>query len=187
MRHKVSAVMIAYNEAAIIENTLKALQWCDEIIVVDSGSTDSTWALCEQYGCRLFSRNFDGYGPQKRFAMTQARYDWILSIDADEVVSEVLQKEMSAVLAQENIPAVGYHLPRTMIFLGKKIKSEYGKPCLRLFHKGYGQVTLDKVHEKIQVQGEIHTLQGQLWHYSYRSIHDYFYKFNKYTSFAAEE
>ncbi len=187
MKHKVSAVLIVMNEAAILENTLRALQWCDEIVVVDSGSTDGTVALCEQYGCKVFYKAFEGFGEQKRFAVAQAEHEWILSIDADEVLSEGLQTEIQAALAQPHIAEAGFYLPRTLIFWGEKIRSEYKVPCLRLFHRQKGEVTPDKVHETIKVSGEIGSFKNPIWHDSYRSIHDYFHKFNKYTTLAAQE
>jgi glycosyltransferase involved in cell wall biosynthesis len=187
MKHKVSAVLIVMNEAAILENTLKALQWCDEIVVVDSGSTDGTVALCEQYGCRVVYKAFEGFGEQKRFAISLAQHEWILSIDADEVLSEGLQGEIQELLSRNHIEEAGFYLPRTLIFWGAKIRSEYKVPCLRLFHRQKGGVTPDKVHEKIKVSGKTGYLKHPIWHESYRSIHDYFEKFNRYTTLAAQE
>ncbi|WP_338762186.1 glycosyltransferase family 2 protein [Bernardetia sp. ABR2-2B] len=187
MTHKVSAVLIAYNEATIIEETLKALVWCDEIIVVDSGSTDRSQEIYDKYNCKVFIRDFDGFGTQKNFAFSQAKYDWILSMDADEVLSKKLQQEIQKKLEQETIEESAFNLPRTLIFLEKRIQSELKKPCLRLFNKNKGGVTLDKVHEIIKVEGKIGAFKNEMLHYSYKNIHDYFNKFNRYTTLASEK
>lgn len=187
MTHKVSAVLIAYNEASIIEETLKALTWCDEIVVVDSGSTDESHEIYANYKCRVFLRDFDGFGTQKDFAFSKAKNDWILSIDADEVLSNKLQKEIQQKLNQEIIEESAFNLPRTLIFLEKRIQSEIKKPCLRLFNKNKGGVTLDSVHEIIKVEGKIGTFKNEMLHYSYKNIHGYFNKFNRYTTLASEE
>lgn len=187
MSHLVSAVLIAYNEGNVIEKTLKALTWCDEIIVVDSGSKDNSQEIYEKYNCNVFVREFDGFGMQKDYAFSQAKHDWILSLDADEVLSEGLQKEIQECLKQDTILESGFNLPRTLIFLDKRIASEIKKPCLRLFNKQKGGVTLDSVHEKIVLTGKIGSFRKEMLHYSYRNIHNYFDKFNTYTSLAAEE
>ena len=186
MIHKVSAVLIAYNEASIIEETLKALVWCDEIVVVDSGSRDNSQQIYDKYKCRVFTRSFDGFGTQKNYAFLQAQNDWILSIDADEVLSKELQDEIQNKMQQNNISESAFNLPRTLIFLKKRINSETKKPCLRLFNKTKGGVTLEKVHEKVRVEGEVGTFKNEMLHYSYRNIQDYFNKFNYYTTLAAE-
>ncbi len=187
MSHKVSAVLIAYNEANIIEETLKALTWCDEIVVVDSGSTDKSQEIYAKYNCKVLVREFDGFGTQKDFAFSQAKNDWILSMDADEVLSKKLQDEIQQVLSQQTIQESAFNLPRTLIFLDKRISSETKIPCLRLFNKNKGGVTLDKVHETIRVEGKISNFKNEMLHYSYRNIHDYFNKFNRYTTLASEE
>ena len=185
---KLSAVLITYNEASVIERTLRALQWCDEIVVVDSGSTDDTVLQCEQCGCRVVYRPFDGYGPQKRFAVAQAQHDWILSIDADEVVTDDLRKEIQQWLAKEPIYQ-GFLLPRSLVFMDKRLRfgGQYKAPILRLFHRQYGHFNANQVHESIELNGKTRTLQNQLLHYSYASTEAYFERFNAYTSAGARE
>ncbi len=91
---KISAVIITYNEAKNIRRTLSRLSWCDEIIVVDSYSTDETYIICQQFNCKVFFRHFEGYSEQKYFAVRQAKNDWVLCVDADEVLSEELIVEI---------------------------------------------------------------------------------------------
>jgi glycosyltransferase involved in cell wall biosynthesis len=185
---KISAVIITFNEAHSIERTLKSLDFCDEIVVADSNSTDATVAVCEKYNCRVFTRPFDGYGPYKQFAVSKASNDWVLAIDADEVVTEELKKEIVSIFMSGLPNITGFRIPSTLIFLNKRLRfgGEYRKKNLRLFNRNAGTFTDEKVHEKVCVSGKTITLKNQFLHYSYDSIHDYFEKFNKYTSAAAQ-
>ena len=189
MNIKISCVLITFNEQENIRKTLKAVEWCDEIIVVDSGSTDSTLEICKDFNCRIFHRDFDGYGTQKRFAVLKANNDWILSLDADEVVTENLKNEIMNELVSNEGNFTGYFLPRRLFFLGRKFN--HGRESkdyqLRLFNKNYGSYTDDTVHEKVVVNGDVKKLKGELLHYSYSNIHQYFQKFNIYTTKAAEK
>src|SRR5258708_25020501 len=90
---KISAVIITYNEGGNIRRTLSKLAWCDEIVIVDSYSTDNTADICREFGARIFFKTFEGYGAQKKFAVSRAKNDWILCIDADEVLSDDLCRE----------------------------------------------------------------------------------------------
>jgi glycosyltransferase involved in cell wall biosynthesis len=184
---KVSAVIITLNEERIIAKTLKQLHWCDEIIVVDSHSTDNTVAICRQFGCQVFSRHFDGYGSQKQFAVAQAANDWILCIDADEVLTDALVQELTAITGNDTTYA-GFAIPMNMFFLNKEFTHgrESGRYHLRLFNKKRGGFTGDKVHEGIRVNGPVKKLQHKIHHYSYYSISQYLEKFNRYTSLSAE-
>lgn len=192
-----SIVIITLNEEAIIEKTLQALQGLGEIIVIDSGSIDKTVQICEQYGCLVFYKKFEGYGNQKRFAVSKAGNEWILSIDADEIVTKALKEEIIALMQQKEIfthikndAIVAYYLQRSLIFMNKKLRfgGEYRNPQLRLFNRKFANFNELQVHEFVEVHnGKIETLRGELLHYSYRNIEDYFKKFNRYTSLAATE
>jgi glycosyltransferase involved in cell wall biosynthesis len=184
MRQAVSAVLITYNEAEVIERCLRSIEWCDEVVVVDSGSTDGTVEICQRMGAKVIHRPFTNFGDQKRFAVAQASHSWVLSLDADEYLSASLQKEIQKEL--EAPRHHGYFLPRSLIFMGKKIRSEQRKPILRLFDKRYGNFVNISVHEYVKVQGSTGKLRGILWHESYRSLEDYFQKFNRYTSLMAQ-
>jgi glycosyltransferase involved in cell wall biosynthesis len=185
--NKISAVIITKNEETSIGRTLSSLDFCDEIVAVDSGSTDATVSICEHHGCRLFSRPFDGYGPQKRFAVSQASNDWVLAIDADEVVTEELRREIVSVFSGDMGDVRGFFIPISLVFLGRLLRfgGEYKKPHLRLFNRTAGTFTTDAVHEYADVAGKKLKLNGNLLHYSYDDMCDYFAKFNVYTSAAA--
>ena len=187
--NKISAVLITYNEEANIGRTLESLSWCDEIVVVDSGSSDNTVNLCESKGCRVMFHPFSGYGQQKRFAVSQARHDWILSIDADEVLTQDLQREIIKHFEHNDTDTAGYYLPRTLVFMGKQFRygNERSQPCLRLFNRNYGEFSDDRVHEAVRLNGPTRLLKGAMLHYSYLNIDQYFEKFNRYTSMAASQ
>lgn len=189
MKRKISCVLITFNEEENLKKTLPAVSWCDEIVVVDSGSSDDTIEVCEKFDCKIFHREFDGYGTQKQFAVSKAEHDWILSLDADEVISEELRNEILSELDKEKINYEGFLIQRRLFFLGRRFK--HGRESrdyhLRLFNKNYGNYTNDSVHEKVVTKGEVKKLKGELFHYSYSNIHQYFEKFNSYTSRAAKE
>jgi glycosyltransferase involved in cell wall biosynthesis len=188
MPNKISCVIITFNEEENIRRALNSVKWCDEIVVVDSGSTDKTIEICEEFNCRIYKKEFNGYGEQKRYAVSLAANDWILSIDADEVVSDELCDEIRNIFNDDEIKSNGFFLPRSLIFLGKHFK--YGRESkeiyLRLFNKKYGNFSSDKVHEKVNLKGDTQKLNGTLLHYSYTNIDQYFNKFNSYTSKAAQ-
>lgn len=187
MKIKISCVIITFNEEENISRSLESVAWCDEIVVVDSGSIDRTLDICKEFDCKIFHNEFEGYGEQKRYAVSKANNDWILSIDADEVVTEELCKEIESSFESGRINCEGYYIPRSLIFLGKKFN--YGRESkeyfLRLFNKNNGNFSTEKVHEKVEIKGETQRLKGQLFHYSYNSIDQYFQKFNSYTTKAA--
>jgi glycosyltransferase involved in cell wall biosynthesis len=182
----VSAVIITYNEAVNIRRTLGQLWWCNEIIVVDSFSTDTTVDICRQYGCKVYQRSFDGYGAQKQYAVSLAQNDWVLCIDADEVLTDKLVDEMRKEMLQP--AADGYLVPMRFVFMGKEFRfgKESWRHFLRLFNKQTGNFNYRKVHEKIELNGSTKKLTNNILHYSYRDISQYFDKFNRYSSYGAE-
>jgi len=188
--HKISTVIIACNEEKRIRLVLDSVKWSDEIIVVDSGSTDSTLSICCEYpNCKVYNQPFLGYGPQKRFAVEKASNQWILSIDADEVVTEALQHEIRLKLSSSNIEEAGFHVPITLKFLGKVFShgSEHKQPHLRLFDKSKGNFNELTLHEGVVLQGMIGKLRNEVLHLSYINTHHYFQKFNDYSTLYAVE
>jgi glycosyltransferase involved in cell wall biosynthesis len=187
MAEKISCIIITLNEEENIRRSLTAVKWCEEIIVVDCGSDDKTIDICSEFGCNVYNKDFHGYGEQKRYAVSLAKNDWILNIDADEVVSDELKGEIENIFSAETIDCNGFALPRMLIFLGKKFI--YGKESkeyyIRLFNKNFGNFSKDKVHEKVELNGKVKKLNWPFYHYSYKNIEQYFKKFNSYTTDAA--
>lgn len=179
----VSVVIITLNEEANLDRTLNAVKWADEVVVVDSGSTDQTQDIAVRHGAKLIIQPFLGYGLQKRFAVEQARNDWVFVVDADEVVTADLASEIRTLL--KSTPAhVGYRVPRDFHFLGREIKfgGERGKTHLRLFDRTKGNYNDAQVHEDVVLTGTIGVLKHKMMHYSYPNLHQYWAKFNEYTT-----
>jgi glycosyltransferase involved in cell wall biosynthesis len=186
----VSAVIITFNEAQDLPRTLAALDWADEILVVDSGSTDGTLALASAVpNCRILHRDFDGFGPQKRYAVSQAAHDWVFSVDADEVVTPALAASIRGLLEAGEPARAGYEVGRRLHFLGREFRfgRESDAPVLRLFDRRRGDFQDVAVHERVEIDGQPGRLEGYLLHYSYRDLQDYFTKFNAYTTAVAQE
>lgn len=183
----ISCVIITKNEETRLARTLESVMWCDDIVVVDSGSQDKTLEIAKQFGARTFTRAFDGYGIQKRYAVEQAKHDWVINIDADEVVTERLKEEVRS-LDLDHSKYVAYGFALENIFLGKKLKF-FGHPDvhLRVFNRRYANFNKALVHEKVETEGRTLNLKDHVDHYSYQNIYHYFEKFNRYTSMAAEE
>ena len=184
----VSAVIITFNEEANLERTLSQLYWCDEIVVVDSYSTDNTLNICRKHDCRIIQRTFAGYGDQKQFAVRQAKNDWVMCIDADEYLSSALVGEL--LLELKNLDSfAGFSFPMNLVFRGYEFKygKESNRPFIRLFNRNKGRVTCDKLHERLMVQGPVKKLKNPILHFSYRDTHQYFLKFNTYTTYGAEQ
>ncbi|PKK84916.1 MAG: hypothetical protein CVT49_01815 [candidate division Zixibacteria bacterium HGW-Zixibacteria-1] len=185
---KISAVIITKNEEANIERCLKSVDWVDEIIVVDTDSTDKTRRIATEAGARVFQVEWQGFGHAKGFGVEKASHDWILSIDADEEIGERLASEIKGVIASDRAEN-GFEIPRRTSFLGRWIKYSRWYPdyVLRLFKKNSGRFNDSLVHEKVMIEGSIGRLANPILHYSYPDIDTYFIKFEKYTSLAAQE
>jgi len=184
----ISAVIITQNEESNIKRCLDSIAWVDEIIVVDSQSTDNTPKIAAGFGAKVYDIEWCGFGPAKGFAVERATCDWILSIDADEELTEELAAEIKGV-AESSDSLHGYEIPRMTNFLGKWIKHSRWYPdyVLRLFRRESGRFTDSLIHEKVIVEGDVGRLKNQLLHYSYPDIDTYFVKFEKYTSLKARE
>lgn len=184
---KLSVVMITLNAADTLQATLDSVKFADEIVVVDSGSTDGTLELLKQNNCHVYNRTFDGFGRQKHYAVGLAKNNWVLVLDADEVLNPSLELEILKAIQQTKIR--GYSIPRSLVFMGRKLRfgGEYRKNQLRLFNKNYGQFNFDEVHEKIEVNGPLANLKGEMLHYSYRNLKQFIEKLNHYTSLASDK
>lgn len=188
MSQLVSAVIITFNNDETIEKVLDSLLWADEIVIVDSGSKDKTLSICESRNCRIYHRNFDNYSAQKRYAVEQAKNNWILSVDGDEVLSDGLIEEIQNQLKDNPILFAGYKIPIGNYFYNRLIRHGGWFPDyhLRLFDKTRGGFNLYPVHESVEVNGNVKTLNNMIKHYCYRDITRYMEKINKYSTLTAE-
>lgn len=181
-----SVVLITLNAAAQLEPCLQSVAFADEIIVVDSGSSDATVELAERYGARVIRQDWLGFGPQKQFAVAQAAHDWVLCLDADERVPPALRAVIEGELRK---PAFGaYRFARCNRFLGRYLRHGEGYPDwnLRLFDRRRARWSDDVVHEHVLPRCEVAALPGDLLHDSAETIASYLTKQNRYTSLAAE-
>lgn len=188
-KHKISAAIITFNEEDNIARTLKKLTWCDEIIIVDSYSTDKTVEICKSFNAKVFFNKFEGYGEQKQFLVTKCNFDWVLSIDADEVLTDELITEIKTEFTKESLPFHAYFLNRKHVYLGKIFKYGHLKntPILRLFNKNKASFSNKKVHETIVYKGKKGCFKNTFLHYTANSIEQINFKKNRYASLASEE
>ncbi len=184
---KLSVVIIAYNEEDRIGSTLQsAMKVADEIIVVDSYSTDRTIEISESFGAKVFKNEFHDYSTQKSFANQNASHELVLNLDADEVLSQDLIDEIKRIKRSDVSEYTAYYINRKNYYLGKWIKHSgwYPDKKLRLYLKSKVK-WVGRVHERLEVNGRIGRLKGELIHHTYRDIYDHVYKLNRYSSFQA--
>jgi glycosyltransferase involved in cell wall biosynthesis len=185
---KITATIITLNEEARIGEAIASLSCCDEVIVVDSGSTDRTCAVARAKGAHVINHPWEGYSKQKNFAAGQAATDWILSVDADERVSIELATEIAGWKRSGETPVAAYLMPRRAFYLGKWIKHSgwYPDRKLRLYDRRYCRWEGDFVHEGVLVNGAIGHLNGDLLHFPYRDWADHERRIERYTDLAAQ-
>jgi glycosyltransferase involved in cell wall biosynthesis len=187
MKKSISAVIITKNEEDRIKDCLESVTWADEIIIVDSFSTDTTVNICKGYTGKIFQREMRGFGEQKQFAIEKATSDWILSLDADEIVTEELKNEIQKILNQEN-NYDGFKIYRRNIYLGRSMRyCGWYIPVLRIFKRGKGRFNERKVHEDIIVNGKVGVLKGEILHKTYRDISHHIEKIDTYTTYDVDE
>ncbi len=182
-----SVVIIAKNEEANIRRCLESVQWADEIIVLDSGSTDSTVAIAKEFTDNVFETDWQGYGTQKQRALKHASCEWVLNLDADEVVDNGLQQIMVNAMASQQADA--YRIPIRMCFYGKPLRfSSSPKRHIRLFKRDGACYSDDIVHEKIilPVGTRINKLGRPIMHHSFLDVSHALYKMNRYSSYSAK-
>jgi glycosyltransferase involved in cell wall biosynthesis len=185
---RLSAVVITHNEERDVGRTLDALAFADEIVVVDSHSTDRTVEVCTARGARVVSHPFRGFGPQKRFAVGLAAHDWVLCVDADEVVTPELAQAIRALLAGEAEPACGaYRVAFRSVFMGRPMVHGARETHVRLFDRRRAGWDDAPVHESVVVQGEVGTLPGLVLHETARDVSEAIHKLDHYTTRAADE
>ena len=188
-RPAISACIIAFNEADRIGACLASLDFCDEIVVVDSFSSDRTVEIAESMGARVLQRPFDGFRSQKQYAVEQARHDWVLCLDADERVGEALRASILRVRDAGFGTAAGYRFARLSDYFGRFLRhgNAYPDRVLRLFDRRRGGWRGKReVHEAASVDGALETLAGDLIHYPYRSLEQQLAKTQRYARMMAE-
>jgi len=184
---RITATIITYNEEDRIAKAIASLSCCDEIVVIDSGSTDRTCEIASICGARVLLRQWDGYSNQKNYAAKQATYDWILSIDADEQLSGELAAALTAWKATAPSSSA-VSMARRASYLGAWINHSgwYPDRKIRLYHRDRALWKGDFVHESLQVAGAVQTLPGDLLHFPYRSWTDHAHRVDRYTKLAAD-
>ncbi len=185
-----SVIIITRNEEQKIRDCLDSVAWADEIIVVDSGSTDATTNICREYTDKVFYQEWKGFGPQKNHALGLASHEWILSLDADERVTEPLKQEIIEALGESRSSLFcAYDLPRRSRFCGRYMKycGWYPDYVLRLFRKENSKFTDDLVHERVVTDGKKGVFKHPILHLSVDSLDQAIEKMNLYSTVAAKE
>jgi glycosyltransferase involved in cell wall biosynthesis len=185
---KITATIITLNEERNIARSIESLRCCDEIVVVDSGSIDRTVELAAKFGARVVESPWHGYATQKNYAAGQATNDWILSLDADEALSESLEGEIWT-LKKKGPSCDAYTMPRLAQYLGRWILHGgwYPDRKVRLYHRAKARWVGDFVHESVQVNGRVGHLESNLLHYTCDSLSEHLKSMDRYTTLAAEE
>jgi glycosyltransferase involved in cell wall biosynthesis len=164
---EISVIIITKNEADNIRACLESVKWANEIVVVDSGSSDSTVEICREHGAQVHEHDWPGFGIQKNRALSYATHEWVFSIDADERVTSDLQSQLIRAIKEDSED--GYYMPRLSQFCGRFIRHSgwYPDYVLRLFRRTKGRFSDDMVHERVILEGHAGRLTSPLLHYSY--------------------
>jgi glycosyltransferase involved in cell wall biosynthesis len=182
-----SVVIIAYNEEANLPRCLKGLPANVEIIVLDSGSTDRTAAIAQEFGAQVHQRAFTHFAEHKNAALAHATRRWVLAVDADEELDASLREAICEAILKPEAGVQAFRIQRRLVFMGRRM--HFGKTRdwpVRLFLREQGKY-VGSIHEELKVPGRVSRLsRGLLWHYSYRDLTDYFVRFNRYTTAIAE-
>jgi glycosyltransferase involved in cell wall biosynthesis len=185
---KISATVVALNEEANLPRAIESLRCCDEIVVIDSGSSDRTIAIAARLGARVIESEWRGYAAQKNFAAEQAMNDWILSIDADEALSESLEAEIWEI-KRGGPHADAYTIPRMAQYMGRWILhcGWYPDRKVRLYDRRKARWVGEYVHESVEVSGKVAHLNSNLLHYTCASLSQHLKTTDRYTTLAAQE
>ena len=183
---KISAIIITKDEEHSIRECLQSISWVDEIIVVDSESKDQTLKICKEFRAKIFTKSWQGFGPQKNEAIKHAKYKWILSIDADEIITPELKKEIIAITKSNN-PSEAYSICRRSFYCGRLIKFSGWQSdfVVRFFQKKFCKFSNDLVHEKVLVNGVTLKTKSYMIHNAFENFEEVIKKINVYSSLSA--
>lgn len=181
-----SVIIITKNEAANIRDCLQSVAWVDEIVVVDSGSSDNTVEICREFTPHVHVRDWPGFGIQKNRALDYATKDWVLSLDADERVTPELRAELEEAMREGT--ADGYEIPRLSSFCGRFMRHSgwYPDYVLRLFRRGTARFSDNLVHERLILEGKTARLRSNLLHYSFEDLESVLRKMDQYSTAGAQ-
>jgi glycosyltransferase involved in cell wall biosynthesis len=173
MRPSVSVTILTYNEEKNLRRAIESVRWAEEILVVDSGSTDGTTRLAQELGAQVIHNPWPGYGAQKNFAQSKVRHDWVLNLDADEDVPPELATEIQeAITTADSRQLRAFRFPRKTYYLGRWVRHGgwYPNRLVRLSHRAHSRWTEPEVHERLLVHGAVGDLRAALNHYSFPTI-----------------
>lgn len=189
MREKISACVICFNEEQKIARCLESLRWCDEIVVLDSFSTDRSVEICRRFTDRVHQHEWLGYVAQRNLVRDLSVHPWVLFLDSDEEVSHALRSEILREFENGTGKYVGYEFPRQVYYLGKWIRHGewYPDVKLRLFKKDCGRTEGVEPHDKVVVHGPVKRLENALWHYTYDSIGDHMETLNRFSGIMSRQ
>ena len=185
-----SVIVIAKDEEASIARTLESVAFADEVVVVDSGSTDRTVAIARELGAKVtMTADWPGFGPQKNRALDLATGDWVLSLDADEWLTAESAEEIRRVVSANDAEVVAYRMPRRSSFCGRFLRHSGWWPdyVLRLFRRGRARFSDDMVHERVIADGKIETLSLPIMHETFVDLEDLVDKMNRYSTHGARQ
>jgi glycosyltransferase involved in cell wall biosynthesis len=189
MREKISACIITFNEERRIRRCLESVRWCDEIVIMDSYSTDHTLDVCREFTDRVYQHEWLGYVGQRNLIREKATHPWVLFLDSDEEVSPGLKQEILTEFDYGNSTYVGYEFPRQVYYIGKWIRHGEWYPDikLRLFKKQFGRTEGQEPHDQVKVNGPVKRLTRPIWHYTHNDIRDHLDTLNRFSSITAQQ
>lgn len=189
MPEKISACVIVYNEERKLRRCLESLRWCDEIVVLDSFSTDNTVAVAREFTEHVHQQRWLGYVGQRNTVRELSSCPWLLFMDADEEVSPALRDEILEEFAAGKTRILGYEFPRQVYYLGKWIRHGewYPDVKLRLFRKEFGRTEGVEPHDHVVVNGPVKRLRNPIWHYTYDNVVDHLNRLNRYSTITAQQ
>lgn len=186
-REPISACVITFNEERKIGRCLRSLTWCDEIVVLDSHSTDRTVEIASEYTPHVYRHDWSGYVGQRNLVREMSHHPWLLFLDADEEISPELRDEILREFSRNGNKYAGYEFPRQVFYLGRWIRHGewYPDVKVRLFRREFGRSEGEEPHDKVIVNGPVKRLRHPLWHYTYDGIQDHISTLNRFSTIGA--